>query len=191
MATRRRLLCGPANRTVLKFDSRRSNGDSIRLTRIHRRTFRLTGTGYEPTMPRPTVVIESSAIRSGEQGRVSISTRSASRSNAKGQLRMELRPAGTVKDNDSGAQFVSGSRTVAFDVAPGDTTVKLRGQDSIVFQAEPLQVPSYLWWKPVDSRNRRRLPLRRSCQDRQSGGASRGIVDRCSGDRIRQHALTR
>jgi hypothetical protein len=102
---------------------------------IDRRTFRLTGTGYEPTMPRPTVVIESSAIRSGEQGRVSIQLASASRSNAKGQLRMELRPVGTAKDNDSGAQFVSGSRTVAFDVAPGDTTVKLRGQDSIVFQA--------------------------------------------------------
>lgn len=102
---------------------------------VDRRSFRLTGSGFEPNMPRPSIVIETPSIRSGEQGRVSIQLASTSRANAKGQLRMELRPNGQIRDNDAAAQFVNGSRTVAFDVVPGDTVVKLRGENSIVFQS--------------------------------------------------------
>lgn len=101
---------------------------------IDKRSFKLTGSGFEPAMPRPSVLVSSAVMRSGEQGRVSIQLASASRANAKGQLRLEVRPSGTIRENDSGAMFVSGSRTLAFDVAAGDTIVKLRGEDSLVFQ---------------------------------------------------------
>ncbi len=102
---------------------------------VDRRTFRLTGTCFEPTLPRPTIVIESGAIRSGQQGRVSVRLASVSKAYATGQLRMELRPAGTVRDNDAAAMFTSGSRTVVFNISPGDQDVKLRSENSITFQS--------------------------------------------------------
>jgi len=102
---------------------------------IDSRIFRLTGTSFEPTMPRPTVVIETGAVRSGQQGRVSVRLSAISKAFAKGQLRMELRPAGSIRDNDQAAMFTAGSRTLTFDVSPGDEVVKLRGDTSAVFQA--------------------------------------------------------
>lgn len=102
---------------------------------IDRRVFRLTGSGTEPALPRPALVLSSGAIRSGEQGRVSVRLAGPSRAHGKGTLRMELQPAGTIRDNDSAAQFATGSRTAAFEIAPGDSHVSFRGEDSLPFQA--------------------------------------------------------
>ena len=110
-----------------------ASGISTGLLTIDRRTFRLTGTAFEPPLPRPLVIIETPAVRSAEQGRVSIRLASPSKSFAKGQLRMELRPAGRMTDNDAAAQFVNGSRSVAFDISPGDEVIKLRGENAITF----------------------------------------------------------
>ncbi|MBC7925383.1 MAG: choice-of-anchor D domain-containing protein [Bryobacteraceae bacterium] len=102
---------------------------------IDRRVFRLTGTAFEPALPRPTITIETPAIRSSEQGRVSVRLVAPSKSFVKGALRLELRPAGTIRDNDAAAMFTSGSRTVAFDIAPGDEVIRFRGETSAIFQA--------------------------------------------------------
>jgi hypothetical protein len=111
------------------------SGISTGTLTLDRRTFRVTGTSYEPTLPRPFIVIESPAIRSGQQGRVSVHLASVSKAYATGQLRMELRPNGTVRDNDAAAMFTAGSRTIPFNVSPGDDMVKLRGDTSAVFQS--------------------------------------------------------
>ncbi len=102
---------------------------------IDKRSFVLTGTAYEPQLPRPSVILETPVLHSGDQGRVSVRLASPSRSAVKGQLRMELRPAGQIRDNDASAMFLSGSRTLAFDINPGDQVIKLRGESSTAFQA--------------------------------------------------------
>ena len=102
---------------------------------VDKRSFVLTGTAYEPQLPRPSVILETPVVRSGDQGRISVRLASPSRSAVKGQLRMELRPAGQIRDNDSAAMFLSGSRTLAFDINPGDQVISLRGANSTAFQA--------------------------------------------------------
>ena len=101
---------------------------------VDNREFRLTGTAMEPSIPRPTVVIDSPAIRSGEQGRVSVRFAEKSRGRARGKLTMELRPAGSVRDNDGAARFVTGSsRSVEFQVVEGQMSAG--AEDGFTFQA--------------------------------------------------------
>lgn len=102
---------------------------------IDKRSFVLTGTVYEPQLPRPSVILETPVLHSGDQGRISVRLASPSRSAVKGQVRMELRPAGQIRDNDAAAMFLSGSRTLSFDINPGDQVIKLRGESSTAFQA--------------------------------------------------------
>jgi hypothetical protein len=101
------------------------------------RTIKLTGTAFEPPLPRPSLVLATPVVRSGEQGRVSVRLESPSRGKGKGKLTIALRPAGSVKDNDSGAQFATGGRTVEFDIIEKEQRVWFgtHGPNEIVFQA--------------------------------------------------------
>ena len=101
---------------------------------IDDRAFWLVGTAVEPAIPRPTIVIDSAAIRSGQQGRVSVRFAERSRGRAQGKLTMELRPAGVIQDNDGAAAFVSGGRrTLEFQIREGQTAAGW--EDGYVFQA--------------------------------------------------------
>jgi hypothetical protein len=102
---------------------------------VDRREFWLTGTVIDPPLPRPTLVIESGAIRSGEQGRISVRLAERSRTRAKGTVRLELQPSGEARDNDAALRFTSGGRTVDFEIAEGDTAVHFGNQDALTFQA--------------------------------------------------------
>jgi hypothetical protein len=99
------------------------------------REFFLTGTVVDPPLPRPTVVLESAALRSGQQGRVSVRFAEPSRVKAKGTLRLELQPFGTARDNDEALRFMTGARVVEFNVAEGDSAVHFGTQEALVFQA--------------------------------------------------------
>jgi hypothetical protein len=102
---------------------------------IDSRTFQLTGSAYDPPLPRPTLVVETPALRSGDQGSISIRLAEKAAIRASGKVRLELRPDGKVQDNDSAARFLTGSREVAFQIAPEDTVVSFAGQTTLGFQA--------------------------------------------------------
>lgn len=102
---------------------------------IDRREFWLTATAFDPPLPRPTVVIESGAIRSGEQGRVSVRLAQRAGVKAKGTIRLEFQPSGEAKDNDTAMRFTTGARSVDFDIAEGDTVVRFGSQEALTFQA--------------------------------------------------------
>jgi hypothetical protein len=101
------------------------------------RTIQLTGTGVEPQMPRPRLVLETPVLRSGQQGRISVRLESVSRAIGKGELRMQVLPAaaGSV-ENDRAAQFLTGGRSVAFDVNEGSDAGRFAstGDATITFQ---------------------------------------------------------
>lgn len=107
-----------------------------KLTVDETRVIHLTGTGLEPPLPRPVLVLASAVLRSGEQGRVAVQLAEASRANGKGQLRLELKTAAPVKDNDAAVQFVSGGRTASFSVVEGASSVTFDkgGSSGLVFQ---------------------------------------------------------
>jgi hypothetical protein len=102
---------------------------------IDNRTFWLTGTGYDPPLPRPTLVVETPVIRSGEQGKISIRLAHKSPVAGTGRVRMELRPDGRTADNDGAASFLTGSRVYDFQIAPNDMDVSFGGLTTLGFQA--------------------------------------------------------
>jgi hypothetical protein len=100
------------------------------------RTVQLTGTGVEPQMPRPRLALESAALRSGQQGRISVRLESVSRAIGQGELRMQVLPSTGSAENDSSAQFLTGGRTVAFEVNEGADAGRFAstGDNTIAFQ---------------------------------------------------------
>lgn len=100
------------------------------------RVITFTGAGLEPPMPRPSLSLDTPVVRSGEQGRITVQLSSVSRAKGTGQLRMQLTPLGSMKDNDAAAQFASGGRTASFFVSEGTSDVAFdgTGRTDIVFQ---------------------------------------------------------
>ncbi|MBI3280195.1 MAG: choice-of-anchor D domain-containing protein [Acidobacteria bacterium] len=99
------------------------------------RAFRLRGTAVDPPLPRPLIVLEPAAYRSGEQGRVRIQLESPAGSAGTGELRLEFRPASPLPDSDIAIQFLaSRRRTVPFTVSQGATTARFDAGDFAVFQ---------------------------------------------------------
>jgi hypothetical protein len=96
------------------------------------RKIKLTGTGTEPPLPRPTVVIETPAVRSGGQGAVTIRLPEPSRGKWKGTLKLAVQPAPGVMDNDSAAQFMSGGRTVDFTVWENEAKARFGAGDDVM-----------------------------------------------------------
>lgn len=101
---------------------------------VDRREFRLTATATEPQMPRPAVILDSGTLRSGQQGRLSIRLASPSKANVKGRIRLDLRPYGDVKDNDGAARFITGGRSVDFEVKEGDSIIRFGADGELIYQ---------------------------------------------------------
>lgn len=99
------------------------------------RNYQLTASASEPPFPRPAVMIESAALTSGKQGKVSVKLASASRAIGEGKLRIDFQPVGGVTDNDNGIQFVANSsRTISFRVTEGATDALFGDGAQAVFQ---------------------------------------------------------
>lgn len=103
---------------------------------VNGRLFRLTGTASEPPFTRPSVELVTNVLTSAQQGKVAVRFGSPSRARGSGQLRITFTPAPGAKDNDAAIQFVSsGSRTIPFTVAEGDTYVKFGAAQETTFQS--------------------------------------------------------
>jgi hypothetical protein len=97
------------------------------------RSFTLTGTGTEPPLPAPNLMVTLARARSGQQGAIAILLGERSRTAVRGTLTLELRPliAGAA---DSAAVLSNGLRSAEFTVAPGDDRAYFDDQPSIGFQ---------------------------------------------------------
>lgn len=102
--------------------------------KVDGRVFQLTGAAFDPPLPSPAIVLDNSAVASGQQVHLSISLASAAPLHATGTLTMEFQPAPSLGD-DAAVRFVSGnSRAAAVTVEPGDNFLRIGGQKDAIFQ---------------------------------------------------------
>jgi hypothetical protein len=111
------------------------NGPYSATLSIDGRTFPLTGAGFDPPLPKPSILIEGTA-RSGQQPKLIVELAAVAESEAFGTLRMNFRPANDLPD-DPGIRFMAaGGRSLRVQVKPGDRRVQFDGQQlrEAVFQ---------------------------------------------------------
>ena len=100
---------------------------------IDGRAFPLTGVGFDPPLPKPSIRIEGSVV-SGQQPKVVIDLAGAAESVEVGTLRMDFRPLGDLPD-DPAVRFVSGGgRSVNVQVRQGEAQAVFGSQREAVFQ---------------------------------------------------------
>lgn len=98
-------------------------------------TFRLTGSGFDPALPKPSLEFDSAAMLSGQQRTLTLRLPAASPVTASGLVSLTFTPAIKTIADDPAILFVaSGSRKVSFAVNQGDTRISLGGQAGAVFQ---------------------------------------------------------
>ena len=124
---------GTAVAFTLRFEPKTSGVFTGKLI-VDGREIRLTGTATEPPFTRPTVVLESFAAESAQQGRVSVRFATPSRAAGNGKLSITFQPS-SVADNDGAILFPStGTRTIPLSVAAGDSAARFGDVAEAVFQ---------------------------------------------------------
>lgn len=127
------LAAGAVQRISLEFSP--ANSDSHTGTmNIDGRTFPLTGAGFDPPLPKPTILIEGTA-GSGQQPKLIVELAAAAESDAAGTLRMDFRPLNALPD-DPGIRFMASSgRSIRVQVKQGERRAQFDGQQrEAVFQ---------------------------------------------------------
>ena len=100
---------------------------------IGQSTYALTGTGVEPALPNPGLSIGLPQTLSDQQGAVTVMLDAASKTSGSGTLTLDFLPDPGLTD-DTAIVFVSGGRTAAFTVSPGDTQGHFGDQLTAPFQ---------------------------------------------------------
>jgi hypothetical protein len=122
-----------AQRIEIEF-SPPANGPYTGLLTIDGRTFPLTGEGFDPPLPKPTIRIEGTPS-SGQDLKVAIELAGVPESGATGTLEMGFQPLSGLPD-DPAIRFVSGGgRRLSVQVKPGDARVWFGSLPDAVFQA--------------------------------------------------------
>ncbi len=99
---------------------------------IDGRTFPLVGTGFDPPLPKPSIVIDGTAA-SGQQPKLSIRLESPAASTVSGTLRMEFKPA--AGPDDAAIRFAaSGGRNLQVQSREGEAQLSIAQQPDAVFQ---------------------------------------------------------
>jgi hypothetical protein len=102
---------------------------------LDQRSFKLTGLGLEPALPKATLQIDSASGASGQQAHISIPLAVASKTTATGTLTMEFHPTATGATDDPAVGFLSGPKRIAsVQIAAGDTVAHFAGQPNFAFQ---------------------------------------------------------
>ena len=103
--------------------------------RLAGRVFRLTGEGAEPPLPKPLIVVDPAAPRSGQQVRVAIRFAAAARGSAQGELSLRFEPALQGIPDDPAIGFLpSAGRVLTFSVEPGAEAARFAGGAEVVMQ---------------------------------------------------------
>ena len=102
---------------------------------IDQRRFVLEAVAFDLPFPVPEILLETQALRSGQQSKLSVKLPSASFSSGAGELRIEFQPSMEAAGNDPAIQFLAtGNRTVPVKVTEGQAAVQLGGEAEAMFQ---------------------------------------------------------
>lgn len=103
--------------------------------RLGTRLFRLAGEGIEPPVPKPVIMLEPAAPRSGQQVRVLVRLAESARSPAQGELRLRFEPAVPGVPDDPAIGFLSpAGRVLSFSVEPGGEAARFAGGAEALMQ---------------------------------------------------------
>jgi hypothetical protein len=102
---------------------------------IETQTFSLTGGGFDPPLPKPTLQFDAGTMGSAQQRTLTMLLPTASPVTVSGLVTLTFQPGTSIVTDDPAVVFMaSGSRKVAFAVKQGDTQISLGGQTGAVFQ---------------------------------------------------------
>lgn len=102
---------------------------------IDQRSFKLTGSAFDPPIPTAAILFDNGANASGQQRTVSIQFSSASPAAGSGTLTLAFHPSVANVTDDAAIVFTAtGSRYATVSVAVGDSVGKVSGQSAITFQ---------------------------------------------------------
>ena len=127
------LAAGASQRVDVEFAPASSVAYSGTLT-IDGRAFPVTGVGYDPPLPRPSIRIDGNTA-SGQQPKLVVQLASIPETSATGTLRMEFRPLMASLPDDPGIRFTStGGRNMSVQIRAGDAQAWFGNQREAVFQ---------------------------------------------------------
>lgn len=97
--------------------------------------FRLSGGGFDPPLPTPTLQFDSTNSASNQQRTLTMRLSEASPVTVSGLVTLAFTPSATGIASDTSVMFLAtGSRKVAFSVKQGDMAISLGGQSGALFQ---------------------------------------------------------
>jgi hypothetical protein len=99
------------------------------------KVFPLSGAGFDPPLPKPTLAIDTTSIASAQQRTLTMTLAAPAPSAASGTVTLTFAPATQGVADDPAILFVTtGTRMAPFTVNRGDTVARLDGKASAVFQ---------------------------------------------------------
>jgi hypothetical protein len=102
---------------------------------VETRVFLLSGAGFDPPLPKPTLAIDTMSIASAQQRTLTMTLAAPAPSAASGLVKLTFTPAVLGVADDPAILFVTtGTRMAPFTVNRGDTVARLDGKASAVFQ---------------------------------------------------------
>jgi len=112
-----------------------TNGSQPSALLVDQQVYPLVGVGIDPPFPPPTIEIDSAALASSQQGKLTVRLSTASQASGTGEVDIDIVPKSAKANTDSGILFLTGSsRTATFNVNQGDTVGHFGSEDSIAFQ---------------------------------------------------------
>lgn len=112
-----------------------SEGDQTGRLRVGGRLFSLTGKGLAPALPKPMILVDPAAPRSGQQVKVTVRLASVAPTGGTGELRLRFEPAVPGAADDPAIQFLSpAGRVVPLSVEPGEEAARIAGRTEIPMQ---------------------------------------------------------
>ncbi len=123
---------GAAATIIISFDPATASAQTGTLL-LDNRSFTLTGVGFDPPLPKPSIAFES-PLASGTQQRLSVKLAATAESSGMGTVTMDFQPAAGTADDPAIRFTGSGARNLSFNVNEGDQAGAFPAGVDTVFQ---------------------------------------------------------
>ena len=101
---------------------------------VDRRSFKLTGHGFDPPLPAASIVFDAATLASAHPSKVSIPLAAPSKVSGTGTLTLQFQPSVPGVTDDPAVRFMSGGRVTTITVNIGDTVAHFGTQSDMTFQ---------------------------------------------------------
>jgi len=99
------------------------------------KTYALSGAGFLPSLPTPSLDVESTALASGQQRKLTITLPTSAPLDAAGNISIAFMPDNPSIKTDPAVMFpATGSLSLTYSIKQGDTQVSIDGKPSAIFQ---------------------------------------------------------